>query len=597
MKNQTAETTASVSVYELEQICKEVDRELEAEFSSVFAQKRTYKKAAAYADALGDPAILVKSCWGMAEGAGNETPGQFQSLIGENKWSSEEMWDGISVAAARSLGKYADGDPLGPGMVVDETADEKRGKHTAGVSRQYAGCAGGIINCVTWVMMSFIGPHGKTWASGRTFLPEKTWFTGEGATGTARREKAGIPGKTTFASKPELARLQFEHLRELGISFFWAAGDEVYSRYRKLLDDHERNSEAYAYFIPRNYVVKTCKGESKRVDELLDRADGQYELRSAGPGVNGPRYYQWAMLALESKDHFLLIRKPEIQESGRQKETGKEDAEKESRPAIGETPQASAGNPGKEKSGDKVKDDGITFCLCYVPEDSPIKPTMTNMVMMAGRRWGVEETMATAKGPIGWDESQFRQWESTQHHTALAGLAMLKANIIRERLSELSVTSGTARPIDEDGEQETKEIALTGNLESGPEIDKLDLRIPLGDSLAPYSGDQQLPKEIGYIKLSVNEILRLISIVNAEMSEAKMAFHIAWSKWRRKHQAIARWYHMQRRLKAEQGALINPGFAEAATLCNRDRGRSSSTGSRLPPVSATTQLHSVKAEL
>ena len=321
MENKTAETTASISVYELDQICKEVDRELEAEFAGVFAQKRTCKKAAAYVGALGNPAVPVKSCWGMAEGAGNETPGQFQSLIGENKWASEEIWDGIAVTAYGNLGKNASGDPLGAGMVVDETADEKRGKHTAGVSRQYAGCAGGIINCVTWVMMSFIGSRGKAWVSGRTFLPEKTWFTGEGATGTARREKAGIPGKTAFASKPELARLQFGHLRELGIPFFWAAGDEVYGRYRKLLDDHEKNGEAYAYFIPRNYVVKTCKGESKRVDELLDRAEGQYELRSAGPGVNGRRYYRWAMLCLEPENHFLLIRKPEIQESGAQEET------------------------------------------------------------------------------------------------------------------------------------------------------------------------------------------------------------------------------------------------------------------------------------
>jgi SRSO17 transposase len=47
-------------------------------------------------------------------------------------------------------------------VVADETADEKRGKHTAGVSHQYAGCAGGIVNCVTWVTMSLIGAHGKT---------------------------------------------------------------------------------------------------------------------------------------------------------------------------------------------------------------------------------------------------------------------------------------------------------------------------------------------------------------------------------------------------------------------------------------------------
>ena len=144
MENKTAETTALISVYELDQICKEVDRELEAEFAGVFAQKRTYKKAAAYAGALGNPAVPVKSCWGMAEGAGNETPGQFQSLIGENKWASEEIWDGIAVTAYGNLGKNAGGDPLGPGMVVDETADEKRGSN-------WIGSAVAVVPCMRWV--------------------------------------------------------------------------------------------------------------------------------------------------------------------------------------------------------------------------------------------------------------------------------------------------------------------------------------------------------------------------------------------------------------------------------------------------------------
>lgn len=545
-----------------------MDRDLEAELAGVFAQKRTYDKAAAYVAALGDPAVLVKSCWSMAEGSGNKTPGQFQSLIGENKWVPEKVWDGIAVNAARSLGGNSGGDQLGPGVVTDETADEKRGKHTAGVSHQYAGCAGGIVNCVTWVMMSLIGAHSRTWVSARTFLPEKTWFTGDGETGAARREKAGIPGKTAFASKPELARLQYEHLRELGIPFFWAAGDEVYGRYGKLREDHEENGEAYAYFIPRNYVVRTSKGESKKVDELLDRADGRYELRSAGPGVNGPRYYRWAMLSLESENRFLLIRKPESAEPGAERETGSESTGKESAAARGEIPPPSAGKPGSTKYGDRVKDEFITFCICYIPDASPIKPTMTNMVTMAGKRWGAEEAMSAAKGPIGWDESQFRQWESMQHHTALAGVAMLRANLIRERLSGLPATPRTAGEDDRSDEEETAEVAPAENSKSSGKPSEFDLQIPLGDSLVPYSADQERPEKIGCISLSVNEILRLVSIVSAEMSKAKMAFHIAWSKWRRQHQAIARWYRMQHRMKADQKKLANRALTGSVTLCN-----------------------------
>lgn len=100
---------------------------------------------------------------------------------------------------------------------------------------------------------------------------------------------------------------------------------------------------------------------------------------------------------------------------------------------------------------------------------------------------------------------------------------MLKANIIRERLSELFVTSGTTGENDDGSDRETKEIALMGNQEPGGEVDELDLQISLGDSVVPYSADQKLPEEIGYIRLSVNEILRLIGIANAEMSKVKMA--------------------------------------------------------------------------
>ncbi|MGH3237745.1 MAG: hypothetical protein ACRDOH_31705, partial [Streptosporangiaceae bacterium] len=71
---------------------------------------------------------------------------------------------------------------------------------------------------------------------------------------------------------------------------------------------------------------------------------------------------------------------------------------------------------------------------------------MANLVLMAGRRWGAEEAMSTGKGPVGWDENQFRKWESLQHHTALAGMAMLKANIIRKRVNELSAAAEARVP-------------------------------------------------------------------------------------------------------------------------------------------------------
>lgn len=564
MNNKTRETTASISVQDFTRICKEVDREIREEFESVFAQKRTYEKAAGYADALANPFIPVKTSWALAEYSRYATPGPVQSLIGENKWDSGELWDRIGVKAGKSLGNRDHDDPLGPGLVTDETAQGKQGKSTAGVSHQYAGCAGGIINCVTWVALSLVMPDAKTWISSRLFLPEKTWFTGAGETGTRRREKAGVPEDVAFESKPKLARRQFRHARELGIKFNWAGGDEVYGRYAALRDDHEENGEAYAYFVPRNHVVMTLGKERRRVDELFELDHVKYETRTAGPGVNGPRYYDWAMIGVESPRHFLLIRKSAGEEKARQDDNRQESTAGRPGEAGRGTGREPDGNGTGKSTGDRVKDEGITFCLCYVPEDSPIRPTMPNLVLMAGRRWGVEETMSLAKGPVGWDENQFRKWESMHHHAVLAGLAMLKANIINERVDTFRASAGTADPHGEENREESMQEVPRDY----PEPSAEDFFIPLGDAPVPYHAGQAIPEGIGFIRLSVNEVIRLKSIVLAGFSDAEIAFHIRWSKWRRKHQAVARWYHRIARLADSAADGESTDLRGVVTLCN-----------------------------
>jgi hypothetical protein len=133
---QEKETTALVSVHEFARICKDVDLEIESEFSGIFAQKRTYAKAADYIAALSDPLVPVKSAWDAAEYSGYDTPGPFQSLMGENKWSHGEAWSRTAVTAGKLVGRDAENDPLGVGVIFDETADLRRGKMTCGVGYQ-----------------------------------------------------------------------------------------------------------------------------------------------------------------------------------------------------------------------------------------------------------------------------------------------------------------------------------------------------------------------------------------------------------------------------------------------------------------------------
>ncbi len=577
--NQEPETTACISVHEFAQVCKGVDFEIEKEFAGVFAQKRTYGKAADYIAALSDPLVPVKSAWEAAECAGYETPGPFQSLVGENKWDHAEAWKRVAVAGGKIAGKDAEGDPLGVGIIFDETADLKRGKMTCGVGYQYAGCAGGVVNCVTWVMASLAGSALKTWAAADLFLPGKDWFTGRGDTGTARRKAAGIPEGMRFSSKPEIALSQLRRIRGLGVSISYGCGDEVYGRYDRLREDHERNGEAYACFVPRNHVVKTTGGERRRVDDLLELRGAVFEARSAGPGVKGPRYYEWALIGIRPENHYLLLRRPVRDEDESQGElsagsqVARTAAERRSGGAV-------CGKTGENTRSDLVKEQGITFCHCYVPSESSIKPTLANLILMTGRRWGAEEANATGKGPFGWDENQFRKWESMSRHTALAGIAMLRANMILQRLDGIGKGERKAQePAAGCGESGSR-AGGAGPVKEAYEYSQDDLLIPIGDSGTPVRPDQKIPGNIGFIRLSGNEVMRLAAIALSDITDEMKAFHLHWSRWRRRHQAISRWYHQIARMKAGQESRNAHAPAKTTTRRHQARGRRVHTEAR-----------------
>jgi hypothetical protein len=67
----------------------------------------------------------------------------------------------------------------------------------------------------------------------------------------------------------------------------------------------------------------------------------------------------------------------------------------------------------------------------------------------------------------------------------------------------------------------------------------------------PASVDDQPPgDDPGLVKVSVPEARRLACLATAPVSRAARDLGYAWSRWRRRHQARARWHHYQARLKA-----------------------------------------------
>ncbi len=78
------------------------------------------------------------------------------------------------------------------------------------------------------------------------------WY---GATGQARRAAASVPHNVAFQAKPQIARRKLQELRDLGVRFSWATGDEVYGRYAVLRADHEKNGEAYVSLVFWAWII------------------------------------------------------------------------------------------------------------------------------------------------------------------------------------------------------------------------------------------------------------------------------------------------------------------------------------------------------
>ncbi len=129
----------------------------------------------------------------------------------------------------------------------------------------------------------------------------------------------------------------------------------------------------------------------------------------------------------------------------------------------------------------------LAFYRCFTPRPTPLAV----LVKVAGRRWTIEERFQTGKGLCGLDQHQVRRWHSWYRWVTLAMLA--HAFLVVAALAERS-------------------------------------RSPASPEL---------------IELSCNEVSHLFAALVAPPADDH-AHRLAWSLWRRRHQARARTCHYRR---------------------------------------------------
>ncbi|HEY1001759.1 MAG TPA: IS701 family transposase, partial [Streptosporangiaceae bacterium] len=334
-----------------------------------FVRTKPFTQAGKYMSALISD-LPRKNGWTIAEHAGDLTPDPTQRLLNHAVWDHDQAQGVVRRYVAEHLG--------GADLVVaavDESGQEKHGEATAGVKRQYMGCAGRIANGVNTVYCSYATTGGHALIGARIWVPEDQFAD------TGLRAALEIPKTVTFKTKPRLAQDILADAIADGTMPPWVAGDEVYGRSGPLRTFLQDNQVGYVMRVGCAFTVQLPSRVGLRADAVVDtylNAAKRWQVCSVA-GSKGERAYAWAWLATASARHFLLIRK--------HLQTGE-----------------------------------LAYHYCYVPPERPV--TLMTLVRVACLRWPVEEDFEFGKDHFGLDHSQVRLYTALARHITLTIAAL-----------------------------------------------------------------------------------------------------------------------------------------------------------------------------
>lgn len=379
--------------------------ELHGRLRPCFARRQPCDQAKKYVTGLMSD-LPRKNAWTLAEYAGDDTPDRMQRLLNHAVWDHDAAQGVVRGFVAEQLRDQ----PLVV-ATLDESGQEKSGAATAGVQRQYMGCAGRIANGVNTVYCSYATPGGHALTGARLYVPADQLDDPD------RRAALGIDAEVEFKTKPQLAKDILTDMVADGSMPPWAAGDEVYGRSGELRTFLEDNTIGYVLRVGCAFHVDVAPGVKLRADDVVARftVPQSWQVCSV-PGSKGQRSYAWAWIATTSPRHFLLVR--QHLESGE-----------------------------------------LAFHYCYTPTGQPIQ--MMTLVRVACLRWPVEEDFEFGKDHFGLDHSQVRLYTALLRHVVLTMAALAVCAVTAAQAKTRAPTPILPTTPDEQPPEDPGLIALT----------------------------------------------------------------------------------------------------------------------------------------
>jgi SRSO17 transposase len=333
-----------------------------------------------------------KNGWQLSEWMGEAAPYAVQHLLDRARWDADEARDRVRRYVLEEL---CSPDAV---LIVDETGFLKKGRHSAGVKRQYSGTAGRIENSQVGVFLCYAGATGAALVDRELYLPQEWVADGP------RCRQAGVPEATEFATKPELARRMIERALDADAPCGWVAADEVYGNDRKLRRWLEERHLAYVLAVASDHRLRWPDREQRRVDAIVRSLPAlAWERHSAGSGSKGERLYDWALIRCSQEDGWaqsLLVRR-----------------------SIEDQPE-----------------------YAYYRVHAPMRQTTVGaLARVAGQRWHIEQAFQAAKGECGLDHYEVRHWQGWYRHITLAMMAHAVLAVLRSRGEKNSIPARAAQ--------------------------------------------------------------------------------------------------------------------------------------------------------
>ena len=315
-----------------------------------------------------------------------------QQFISDSPWSGDDL---ISVLQ-QDIGAHPQFQEESV-LIIDESADEKAGEHSAGAGRQHNGRLGKVDMSQVGVFLSLTKGGYHNWIDGELYFPEK-WFTDAYA---AKRQRIGMPQERTFATKLELALQMTKRAYENGVSFCAVDCDTLYGRSGEFRDGLDQEGFEYYADVPSNTHVYleppqivyplTKRGKPSKNHEVIGIAYTVEEVPFFAE-------IKWEKITLRPNERgqlrakFARFRVWTVRDDGSLRQEGL---------LIRQA---------KKK---------ITYSLSNAPEDTPL----LIMAQRKSQRYFIERSNQDAKSEFGWDEFQAIKYKAWQHHLALTIMA------------------------------------------------------------------------------------------------------------------------------------------------------------------------------